>query len=139
MSNEIRPGIVNEIVLTLAGDAPAAHKVHAVNALHATSAERRAAGEALAKAAVDTLIEAGALTPVSTPTVLDMTVQQLAALAAVWAVLRQWNLSLTPERRLGDCLKILPANHVAKINQALILGGFAHVDDDDEPPEDVSS
>ncbi len=139
MSTEIRPGIVNEIVLTLAGDAPAAHKIHAVNALHATSAERRAAGEALAKAAVDTLIEAGALTPVSTPTVLDMTVQQVAALAAVWAVVSKWNVSLAPQRRLGDTMKVLPADHVAKINQALILGGFAHVDDDDDPPEDVSS
>jgi hypothetical protein len=139
MSNEIRPGIVAEIVLCLAGDAPVAHKLHAVNALHATSAERLAAGEAMAKAAVDTLIEAGALTPVSTPTVLDMSMQQIAALAAVWAVLRQWSVTLTPGKRLGDSMKVLPADHVAQIERALLWGGFAHVDDDDETSSGGSS
>jgi hypothetical protein len=137
MSTEIRPGIVNEIVLTLAGDAPVAHKLHAVAALHPTAGERLAAGEALAKAAVDTLIEAGALAPVSTPTALDLTMQQLGALAAVWAVASKWNVALVPGKRLGDIMKILPADHVAQINRALIFGGFAHIDDDDQ--DEVSS
>jgi hypothetical protein len=51
------------------------------------------------------------------PTVLDATHRQLRAVAAVWAVLSRWHCSLDLDKRLGDQLKMLPAQDVQVINE----------------------
>jgi hypothetical protein len=119
MSGEVDESVVELLIKGVAGELPGDQ----YSELIATSsiAEKRAAGRALARTALALAAER---------TVLDMSMQELAALAAVWAVVSKWNVALVPERRLGDVMKVLPADHVAQIERALLWGGFAHADDD---------
>jgi hypothetical protein len=116
----IRPEVVRGLVDELA--APGECSVF----LGATSEEKREAAGILARAAIERAQ--------ATPTVLDLTCQRLAALAATWAVVSKWSVSMQPDRRLSDCLKVMPAEHVAAVGAALVFGGFARVvsDDSDE-------
>jgi len=45
-----------------------------------------------------------------------------AGLAEVWEVLNTWDISRNPERRLGDAIKVLPAQEVSRIIAALRAG-----------------
>ncbi len=58
------------------------------------------------------------------PTVLDATNRQLYAVATVWAVLSRWDCTLSMDRKLGDQLKILPADQAETIIEVLRSGGL---------------
>jgi hypothetical protein len=64
------------------------------------------------------LREAAAKKPVS---VEDVTIAQLRALAAVYGLVSQWDVSLVPSRRLGDAMKVLPPGTVAAV-EAILTG-----------------
>ena len=52
----------------------------------------------------------------------DMSMRNLHGLAQTWDVLRYWDVSRDPERRLGDVIKVLPADEVNRIIGALRRG-----------------
>jgi hypothetical protein len=54
----------------------------------------------------------------ATPTVLDVTMRQLAAPAAVWSTVAKWDVSMQLDRLLGDCLKVRPSEHVTDVERA---------------------
>jgi hypothetical protein len=147
MSEHVRSGVVAEIVIMLAGDAPAAVKLRDVAALHPTHAERVAAGEALAKAAVGSLIEAGALVPVAAPSILSLDWRELSDLATRHLQIAHaymWLLDQVGPRwvgvpgrlTLGDRLKIEPAERLRELAAEMRAAGV-HDLDDDGPAEDV--
>jgi|SRR5215472_667255 len=52
----------------------------------------------------------------------DLTMRNVRGLAEVWEVLNTWDISRNPERRLGDAIKVLPAQEVSRIIAALRAG-----------------
>jgi hypothetical protein len=46
----------------------------------------------------------------ATPTILDLTMRQLSAPAAVWSTVARRDVSMQLDRLLGDCLKNVPAS-----------------------------
>ena len=65
-----------------------------------------------------------------TDTVLDLTMVQLCALAAIWGAVSQWDVALHPDKRLSDALKIIPPEAARLVEAAACWGGFAHPVDD---------
>jgi hypothetical protein len=42
-------------------------------------------------------------------------------------VASKWTVSMEPDRRLSDCLKVMPPEDVETVERALIVGGFARL------------
>jgi hypothetical protein len=103
-----------------------------VEASSPTEAELAAAAEVLSDLAKYELAQAGRLT--LSRSVLDMDMAALQVLAAVWAIVgRWWDQSGAPDR-LGDLLKIVPADVVHDTFRVLAMGGFVSWADVPEPP-----
>jgi histidinol dehydrogenase len=83
-------------------------------------------------AAAHELAQAAVRHAAATVTALDLSMRQLSALGAVWSVVSKWNYSADPDRRLGAMLKIMPPEHAAAVEQALVWGGMAKLVDDDD-------
>jgi len=149
----IRAGIVDEILLTLRDEGrPAAERIRAVYALRPSRDELAAAGDSLARRAVDTLIGAGALTPVAPPSILEMDYHRLQAEAdaalARGRVLQRM-LTMLPDgwplgARLADVLKTTPRPWLIRIVNELHYAGVHDLDElieneDPDEPAGVSS
>ena len=93
----------------------------------ATEVEQAEAARLLARSAI--------LTQQQTRTIMDLTIVELATLAAVWAVLSRWEFSrFRPDYKLSDAMKVMPTNDVAVIERLAIAGGFARAADPAEQP-----
>jgi hypothetical protein len=93
----------------------------------ATELERAEAARLLARSAI--------LAQQQTRTIMDLTMVELATLAAVWAVLSRWEFSrFRPDYKLSDAMKVMPTNDVAVIERLAIAGGFARASDPGEQP-----
>lgn len=102
-------------------------------ALHEpTPDELRLAGKAFAQLAVEELEDAGVLRQ---RTVLDLGQRQVLALSAVYDVASRWWLppgfhnGAGDTRRLGDLLKIVPAEEARKIRGLLAWAGLLPASD----------
>jgi hypothetical protein len=139
--------IVDEILLTLRDEGrPAAERIRAVYALRPSRDELAAAGDSLAKRAVDTLIGAGALTPVAPPSILKMDYHRLqteadAALARGRVLQRM--LTMLPDgwplgARLADVLKTTPRPWLIRIVNELHYAGIHDLDEliENEDPDE---
>jgi hypothetical protein len=90
----------------------------------ATRDEQIAAAQIIARDARDRAAK--------TDTVLDLTMVQLCALAAIWGAVSAWDVALDPDKRLSDALKIIPPEAARLAEAAACWGGFAHLADDAE-------
>lgn len=97
-----------------------------------TPDELRLAGKAFAQLAVEELEDAGVLRQ---RTVLDLGQRQLQALSAAYGVASKWWLppgfqnGAGDTRRLGDLLKIVPAEEARKIQYYLAWAGLLPASD----------
>jgi hypothetical protein len=141
----VRAGVVNEIVLTLGDlDRPLQARRADVHRLGATREEWAAAGELMARSAVDDLRELGTLAPVEEPTILDLTWPQLQAL---WfrhlktAKGLAWVLNFTngswggAGMTLGNLLKVMPADRAREIAEQLAAHDIHDLDPLLQPDE----
>jgi hypothetical protein len=91
--------------------------------LDANQAERAVASRVLLAEAAEVLAEAGILRPQHT--VLDLSLRQVQALAAVLGKLASWWPQPALEQRpLGDVLKVIPGQDAAFVVDLLTWGGW---------------
>jgi hypothetical protein len=96
-----------------------------------TPAELHAAADALADLATSELRQAGALTP--SRSVLDLDAAHIRSIAAVWGIVANWWPQPGVPDRLGDLLKIMPADHARAVMLALAIGGLIDPADVPDP------
>jgi hypothetical protein len=139
----IRPGVVNEVILALARDTDAASRIRDVEATGASREEKQAAGNLLAKSAVDALIAAGVLSPAPAPSLLGFTWHAARRLGAQGLAILWLSDQLAPAwadpngtRTLADVLKVESAARVAALASELHLVGLCelceHHDDEND-------
>jgi hypothetical protein len=125
--NGVRPEVVRKLVTILSDDGLSGdERIARVFADEdATAAEHYAAARAIAQASVDGLEELGVLTRATPTTALDIRMDDLMVLAAVYEDLRRWNPPPHRDgRRVGDLLKIVPHDVAAWVTRLLrMLGG----------------
>jgi hypothetical protein len=102
--------------------------------LDATDSERALASRVLVAEAAEILADAGILRPQHT--VLDLSLRQVQALAAVLGKLAGWWPQPALEGRpLGDVLKVVPAEDTAFVVGLLVWGGWIRETPSAEPQE----
>jgi len=126
VSADLRPEVVGRLLAILHDDGLSTDdklaRVFADDDV--TAYERWTAARVLAHASVVGLTETGVLREHTPSTVLDATMRQLQAMAAVWGTVAKWDGSLQPDKRLGDIIKVLPADDVADVERFLQWGGL---------------
>jgi hypothetical protein len=118
MTDELRPEVIAALV---ARQRPSADQVDAL--LDANPTELAVAARQVLDEAAQVLRDAGVLRPAQT--FLDLTLQQVQAIAAAYGTLARWwpqpGLNARP---LGDVLKVIPEEHARWVVQLLWWGGW---------------